>query len=189
MNIKLGISNRHVHLTKETYDKLFDEELTKLRDLDQPGQFAANQTLDIKCGRKRIKDVRIVGPFREYNQIEVSKTDSYTLKVEPPIRDSGDIKDSLPVLLITKKAKVQLDEGLIIADRHIHLTPQDVQKYGLDGVREVAIKIDGEKSGIIKNVYLKVAENSSLRLHLDTDDANAFGLKNDAELEVLRIKE
>ena len=121
--------------------------------------------------------------------MEISRTDAYFLKVNPPIRESGDIKGSSPITLITSLGEVYLDEGLIIANRHVHLTKDDVEKYGLYNIKEVAIKIKGEKSGIIRNVYLKVQANASLRLHLDTDDANAFNLKNGDEVEVLKIKE
>jgi len=189
MNILVGVSNRHVHLTKNIYDKLFSSPMEKLRDLDQPGQFASKQILSIKVGDKIIDDVRVVGPLRDYNQVEISRTDAYFLKVNPPIRESGDIKGSSPITLITSLGEVYLDEGLIIANRHVHLTKDDVEKYGLYNIKEVAIKIKGEKSGIIRNVYLKVQANASLRLHLDTDDANAFNLKNGDEVEVLKIKE
>lgn len=189
MKILVGVSARHVHLTREVYEKLFDEDLEKLKDLDQPGQFASKQTVSIKSDDRRIDNVRIVGPLRDYNQVEISRTDAYNLKVNPPIRKSGDIKDSLPITIIGPKGEVNLEEGLILADRHIHITNDDLDKYGLYSNEEVAIKINGEKPGIIKGVHLKVQDNSSLRLHLDTDDANAFNIKNNDEVEVLRIKE
>ena len=189
MKILVGVSNRHVHLTKDIYDKLFSSPLEKMRDLDQPGQFASKQTLSIKVGDKIIDNVRVVGPLRDYNQVEISRTDAYFLKVNPPIRESGDLKGSLPITLITSLGEVNLDEGLVIANRHIHLTKDDIEKYKLCGIKEVAIKIKGEKSGIIKNVYLKVQDKALLRLHLDTDDANAFNIKTGDEVEVLKIKE
>jgi len=189
MNILVGVSNRHVHLTKNIYDKLFSSPMEKLRDLDQPGQFASKQILSIKVGDKIIDDVRVVGPLRDYNQVEISRTDAYFLKVNPPIRESGDIKGSSPITLITSLGEVYLDEGLIIANRHVHLTKDDVEKYGLYNIKEVAIKIKGEKSGIIRNVYLKVQANASLRWNLDTDDENAFKVKSGDEVEVLKIKE
>ena len=186
MNITVGVSNRHVHLTEEVYNKLFDTPLEKLKDLDQPGQFASVQTVDIKNDRYTFKNVRIVGPLRTYNQVEISKTDSYKLKVDPPVRNSGDIKGSLPITIVGPKGEVNLDEGLILANRHIHLTEDDIQKYNLENLEKVSIRIKGEKPGIMQNVFLKVAENSSLRLHLDTDDANAFNIKNNDIVEVIK---
>lgn len=189
MKVLVGVSNRHVHLTREIYDKLFDEELTKFRDLDQPGQFAANEKVSIKVNDALFENVRIIGPLRDYNQVEVSLTDAYKLKVEPPIRTSGDLKGSLPITLIGPKGEVSLDEGLIIANRHIHITREDLEKYNLKEEELFAVKVSGEKAGILKNVHLKVGDSSSLRLHLDTDDANALGLKTGDEVEILRIKE
>lgn len=189
MKVLVGVSNRHVHLTSDVYYKLFNEELTKFRDLDQPGQFAANEKVSIKVNDGLIENVRIIGPLRDYNQIEVSLTDAYKLKVEPPIRTSGDLKGSLPITLIGLKGEVSLDEGLIIANRHIHITKGDLEKYNLKEKDLFAVKVSGEKAGILKNVHLKVDDSSSLRLHLDIDDANALGLKTGDEVEILRIKE
>ena len=189
MKVIVGVSNRHVHLNKETYEKLFKKELTKFRDLDQPTQFAANEKVSIKVNNIKMDNVRIVGPLREYNQIEISLTDAYKLKVKPPIRTSGNLKGSLPVTIIGPKGSVDLKEGLIIADRHIHITKQQMKKYNLKEKENLAVKVNGEKSGILKNVHLKVLDNSNLRLHLDTDDANSLGLKTGDEVEILRIKE
>ncbi|MBR3362707.1 MAG: phosphate propanoyltransferase [Bacilli bacterium] len=189
MKVIVGVSNRHVHLNKETYEKLFKKELTKFRDLDQPTQFAANEKVSIKVNNIKMDNIRIVGPLREYNQIEISLTDAYKLKVKPPIRTSGNLKGSLPVTIIGPKGSVDLKEGLIIADRHIHITKQQMKKYNLKEKENLAVKVNGEKSGILKNVHLKVLDNSNLRLHLDTDDANSLGLKTGDEVEILRIKE
>lgn len=183
MKVSVGVSAHHVHLTKETYDKLFDEPIEKIRDLDQPGQFAAKQTLIIKKNDRQIENVRIVGPLREYNQVEISKTDSFKLKTNPPIRTSGDVKNSESIELITPKGSVKLEEGLILANRHIHITPKQIKELKLENVEKVSVRIGGEKPGIMQNVFLKVQETASLRLHLDTDDANAFLLKDNDEVE------
>ncbi len=186
MKVSVGVSARHVHLTKETYIKLFgDDYIEKERDLDQPGQYASTSVVAIKKGNVVIPNVRVLGPFRNYNQVEISRTDAFKLKVEPPIRTSGDLFGSLPVILVGPLGEVMLDEGLIIANRHIHITPLEREKYGLKDVDKVCIKVDGEKGGILKNVYLKVLDEASLRLHLDTDDANAFNLRDDDFVEVL----
>ena len=189
MKILVGVSARHVHLTKEVYRQLFGhEELKKMVDIDQPGQFSSTSVVTIKNGDRKIENVRIVGPLRDYNQVEISRTDCYQLKVNPPVRSSGDLEDSLPITLIGPNGAVDLEKGLILANRHVHINYEDVQKYGLQGLSEVAIKVTGEKSGILENVYLKIQDTAALRLHLDTDDANAFNLKNGDEVEILKIR-
>ncbi len=186
MKVSVGVSARHVHLTKDVYMKLFgNDNLEVMRYLDQPTQFASTSVVNIRCGENEISNVRVLGPFRDYNQVEVSRTDAYKLKVNPPVRESGNVSGSVPITIIGPIGEVNLNEGLIVANRHIHITPSDVLKYGLDNLDEVCIKIDGEKGGVLKNVYLKPDKNAGFRLHLDTDDANAFNLKNDDEVEIL----
>lgn len=186
MKVLTGVSNRHVHLTKDVYMKLFgNDNLEVERILDQPTQFASKSFVTIRCGENEISNVRVLGPFRDYNQVEISRTDAYRLMVNPPIKSSGDLDDSLPVTLIGPMGETFLDKGLIIANRHIHITPSDVLKYGLSNIDKVCVKVDGEKGGILKNVYLKTSDDAGLRLHLDTDDANAFGIRNDDEVEIL----
>ncbi len=186
MKVTVGVSARHVHLTRNVYMKLFgDDNIEVMRELDQPGQFASKSLVTIKCGEIEIPKVRVLGPFRNYNQVEISRTDAHKLKVNPPVRESGDLDDSVPVTVIGPKGEVSLDKGLIIANRHIHITPNQIKEYGLKGIEKVSIKVDGEKGGILNNVYLKVSDDAGYRLHLDTDDANAFNIKTDDEVEIL----
>ena len=190
MLVTLGISNRHVHLTQETYEKLFkDEELEVVKYLTQPAQFASNKFVTIKNGDKEIKNVRIVGPLRNYNQVEISKTDSIYLKLNPPIRDSGDIESSEKITLIGPHGEVNLNKGCIIANRHIHINPEEIKKHHLENIKTVKIKIEGEKGGILNNVHIKVDKNFKFELHLDTDDGNAFNLKTGDELEIIEMEE
>ncbi len=190
MRIKVGVSNRHVHLTKEVYFKLFGEsELEKSRDLDQPGQFASTSYVTIKKGDRQFEKVRVLGPFRDYNQVEISRTDAYTLKVNPPIRDSGDLEGSESITLIGPKGTVELKEGLILAKRHIHITPKDMKKYGFEGIEKVAILVKGNKGGVINNVYFKVLDEAALALHLDTDEGNAYDLKTGDEVILIKCLE
>ena len=128
--------------------------------------------------------VRIVGPFREYNQVELSRTDCFKLGINPPVRTSGDLEGSLPITIIGPKGEINLDKGLILANRHIHITPKQALEYGFTGIEKVSVKVSGEKGGTFDNVYFKVADDASFRLHLDTDDANAFGLKDNDEVEI-----
>lgn len=178
MKVQVGVSNRHIHLTKDAYKILCgDKEIEALRPLNQPGMFASTDTFTIKTEKSEIPNVRVLGPFREYNQVEISRTDAYKLGVNPPIRTSGDLKGSEAITIVGPKGELHLDEGLIIADRHIHLTPEMKKIYGLEGKTKVKVFIGGEKSGIIFNVDLKVSDEAYFEMHLDTDDANAFNLK------------
>lgn len=174
IKVSIGVSNRHVHLTEEVFKKLFGEDavLEKQKDLTQPGQFASTSKVIIKTEKSTIENVRVLGPLRDYNQVEISKTDAFKLGVNPPVRDSGDLEGSASVTLIGTVGEVTLDKGCIIASRHIHLTPEDVVKYGLEGKTSVNVRVDGEKGGILYNVSLKVSDSYWFEMHIDTDDAN-----------------
>ena len=180
MKVSIGISNRHVHLTKEHLNILFgnDFNLEKKYDLNQPGQFASTSTVTIKTEKSEINNVRVIGPSRNYTQVEISKTDSYILGINPPIRNSEDLKGSEKITIVGPKGEIDLDEGCIIATRHIHILPSQVEMYNLDASKPVKVKLNGIKGGIIENVHLKVSDNAFFELHLDTDDANAHLVKN-----------
>ena len=189
MQVILGVSNRHVHLKEEDYKILFgDEPLNKVKDLRQPGQFASDKLVTIKNGDREINHVRVLGPIRNYTQVEISKTDAYTLKLNPPIRTSGDLEGSSPITIIGPKGKIYLKEGCILANRHIHISPEEVKKYNLEGVKKVKVKIDGEKGGILNNVYLKILDPSVLEMHIDTDEGNAFNVKTGDILEIIELE-
>lgn len=189
MQVILGVSNRHVHLKEEDYKILFgDEPLNKVKELRQPGQFASDKLVTIKNGDREINHVRVLGPIRNYTQVEISKTDAYTLKLNPPIRTSGDLEGSSPITIIGPKGKIDLKEGCILANRHIHISPEEVKKYNLEGVKKVKVKIDGEKGGILNNVYLKILDPSVLEMHIDTDEGNAFNVKTGDILEIIELE-
>ena len=177
--VSIGVSARHVHLTKEVYEKLFEEPLTKEKDLNQIGEFASVQKLTLVNGDKEIAGVRVLGPFRSYNQVEISKKDAMTLKVAPPVRASGDILGASEITLKTDKASVTLN-ACILAQRHVHMTPADAQRFGVIDGQKVQIKIDGERSGII-DAFVKISDNAYFEVHVDTDDSNAFLLGSDSE--------
>ena len=174
IKVNIGVSNRHVHLTEDVFKKLFGENavLEKQKDLTQPGQFAATAKVTIKTDKSTLENVRVLGPFRNYNQVEISKTDAFKLGVNPPVRDSGDLAGSASVTLVGPAGEVTLEEGCIIATRHIHLTSADVVKYGLEGKTSVNVRVDGDKGGILYNVSLKVSDSYWFEMHIDTDDAN-----------------
>lgn len=186
MKVKLGVSNRHVHVTKAHLDILFNDDFKVLRELVQPGEFASEFVVTLKTDKSEINNVRVLGPVRNYTQVEISKTDAYKLGLNPPVRSSGDLASSSPITLIGPKGLVKLDEGCILAERHVHITPSLVKEFGLEGVKEVKVKIDGIKGGLLENVNLKVSEKYALELHLDTDDANAFLLKTGDELQIIK---
>jgi len=180
MKVSIGVSNRHIHLTKEHLEILFGVgyQLDKKIDINQPGQFAATDLVTIKTPKSEINNVRILGPIREYTQVEISKTDAYKLGLNPPVRDSGDLKGSEPITIIGPMGSIDINEGCIIANRHIHILPEQMKAYGLEGRDMVDVKLYGEKGGIISNVKLKVSEEAYFELHIDTDDANAHLIKN-----------
>lgn len=180
MKVSIGVSNRHVHLTKEHLNILFGEdfELEKKNALTQPGQFASKSLVTIKTDKSEINNVRVLGPIRDYTQVEISKTDAYKLGLNPPVRNSGDLKGSSPITIVGPKGSIDLKEGCIIASRHIHILPSQIKMYGLEGKKTVNVKLNGEKGGIITNVYIKPSEEAFFELHLDTDDANAHLIKN-----------
>lgn len=183
--VKVAISNRHVHLTKETYEKLFDEPISKDRDLHQIGQFASNQFVDLINKDNVIEHVRLVGPFRNYDQVEISKNDARKLKLDPPVRTSGDLDGSESITLRTSKATIKLDNCCIIADRHVHFNTSEANKYNVKDKDKLKIHILGEKRGTIE-AFAKVSDDGYYELHIDTDDANAFLLNTDDEV-VLEI--
>ena len=180
MKVTIGVSNRHIHLKESDLKVLFGEEykLEKQKDLTQPGQFASTAKLTIKTDKSKIDGVRVLGPVRNYTQVEISKTDSYKLGINPPVRNSGDLNESATVTLIGPNGSIEAKESCIIATRHIHLSKEHIIKYNLEGKETVNVKLNGQKGGIITNVYLKEADNSFFEMHLDTDDANAHLIKN-----------
>lgn len=186
MNLKvnIGISNRHLHLTKETYEMLFDEELSIKKDLVQPGEFASNQVVTIKGEKGEISNVRILGPFRPYNQVEVSRHDARSLGINPPVRKSGDLEGAEKITVIGPKGEVTLDEACIIANRHLHMSTEEALRLNIKNDQKVKVVISGEKSGII-DAFVKTGDNAVTELHLDTDDANAFLLAGNEELDVI----
>ena len=183
--VTVGVSARHAHLTKEVYEQLFgDTNIEKRNDLNQVGEFASSSVVNIKTEKGILENVRVLGPFREYNQIEVSKTDAYKLGVNPPVRASGDLASSTPVTLVGPKGEVSLNEGLIIPERHIHMNELKAQELGLKDGEKVIVVIGGEKIGTIE-AFVKISDNGFYEIHLDTDDANAFLLKNNDEVNII----
>lgn len=177
IDMNVGISNRHVHLTEDDFKKLFNnKELEAVKYLNQPGQFASNLKVTIKTEKSEISGVRVLGPLRDYTQVEISKTDAYKLGLNPPVRESGNLKGSEDITIIGDN-EITLKECTIIATRHIHASKEDLVKYNLDASKKYRVKIYGEKGGIINNVSIKVSDKAFFEMHLDTDDGNGHLLK------------
>jgi len=187
-SIPVEISNHHVHLTRDSLDILYgkDYELSKLRDLSQPGEFASNERVNlVGTNMKVIEKVRILGPLREYTQAELSITDEFFLGLELPTRISGNIKGSPPITFIGPKGVLSLSEGAIRAARHIHMTPKDAEHYQVKNGDRVKVEVSGEHGVIYKDVVIRVSEKSKLALHLDTDEANAGDIKGNGLARIL----
>jgi len=186
LKIPVGISARHVHLSKEHLDILFGYgcELQKKKDL-MGGQFACEEAVTI-IGNKlnAIEKVRILGPVRSKTQVEVSKTDAIKLGISAPVRESGKIEESEKITIIGPKGAVTIQEGCIIAKRHIHMNCKDAVKFGVVDNQMVRVKIPGERGGCFDGVQIRVDESYSLEMHIDTDEANAMGIECGSYLEI-----
>lgn len=187
--VPVGVSNRHIHLSTADLETLFGVgyELTPIKDLSQPGQFACKETLTIVGPSLRpIENVRVLGPVRKASQVEISRTDSFTLKVKPPVRESGDIAGSAPITIIGPKGVVTLKEGCIIANRHIHMSTDEGTQFGLTDGQYVDVEVNGARRTKFYDVQVRVHKDFRLEMHIDTDDANAAGIGNGAKVKIVK---
>lgn len=179
-SIPIAVSARHIHLTRDAVDRLFGpgHALTPIRPLSQPGQFACAEQLTIVGPKRAIEHVRVLGPERPACQVEISRTDEFFLGLDAPVRDSGDVKNSAACTLVGPAGRITLTEGVICARRHIHMTPEDGEHFGVKDrdVVEVSVHSDGRKL-IFGDVLIRVSANYRLEMHLDTDEANAAEIK------------
>ncbi len=177
--VPVGVSARHVHLTQEHVEQLFGKgyQLTKKKDL-MGGQFASNEQVTIVGTKLRaIENVRILGPVRKNSQVEVSQTDAVKLGVAAPIRESGKTKGSAPIAIVGPKGAIYLNEGCIVAKRHIHMNPVDAQQANVKDGEIVSVKFTNERGTIFNNVQIRVDDSFTLEMHIDTDEANASQIK------------
>ncbi len=178
--VKIGVSQRHIHLSREDLDTLFGKgyELTKKKTL-MGREYAAEECVTlVGPSLKAIEKVRVLGPVRKNTQVEISRTDTFVLKVSPPVRPSGEVNGSEKLVIVGPKGCVYLKEGVIIANRHIHLTPAFAESLKLKDNDYVDVVIDGIKPTKFFDVQIRVREDFNVEMHIDTDDANSSGLKN-----------
>lgn len=186
--VPVGLSNKHIHLSQEHLDILFGEgyELKKFKDLSQPGQYAAEEKVDVVGVKGTLKGVRILGPVRKETQIEVSLADGFILGVNPPVRDSGDLIDSPGAKIVGPKGEVVIEKGIIAAARHIHMHTSDAEKFGVADKEEVSVRVEGKRGLIFENVLVRVHKDYALEMHVDIEEGNAAGLKNGTMVELLK---
>lgn len=174
--IPVGVSVRHVHVSQEHLEILYGPgaKLHPLRDLRQPGEFAAKEVVALVGPRMRtLENVRILGPIRSQTQVELARTDAIVLGLNPPVRRSGDFGGSSPITLVGPHGVLSLSEGCIVANRHIHMCPADAKRLGVEDNQLVAVEVSGDKALVFRQVQVRVHEGWILDMHLDTDDANA----------------
>jgi len=179
--IPIGVSARHVHLSREHVEVLFGKgyQLNKKKEL-MGGQFAAMECVTLVGTKLRaIENVRILGPERKRSQVEVAKTDAIRLGINPPVRESGDLDGSAPVALVGPKGVLYLEEGCIIAKRHIHMSPEDAERFGVKNGQTVKVQFDNGRGGIFDEVLIRVDKSFTLEMHIDTDEANGLGVGKD----------
>lgn len=171
-------SARHVHVSREDLDVLFGEgfELTVKKELSQPGQYATNEKVAVVGPKSSFPAVSILGPVRNATQVELSATDARSIGVKAPVRESGDIAGSGACKIVGPKGEIEINEGVIVAKRHIHMTPADAETYGVTDKEVVSVKIDSDgRSLVFGDVVVRVSDKFSLAMHIDTDESNACG--------------
>jgi propanediol utilization protein len=179
LRVPISISARHIHLTPEHVEALFGpgHELTPLQELSQPGQFACEERVTLVGPRGSIEGVRVLGPTRPETQVEISRTDELRLGIDAPIRASGALEDSIGLQLVGPSGRVALERGVIQAKRHIHMSPEDAERFGVQDKDWVMVRVGGERGIIFDDVQVRVSPTYVLDMHIDTDEANAADLK------------
>ena len=175
--VELEASARHVHVTKEQANILFGHDLTPKRPLSQPGQFLAQERVAVVGPKGELKHVAVLGPARKEAQVEVSMTDARVLGLQPPIRESGKVAGSPGVVLRSEKAELAIEQGVIIAQRHLHLTPEDAQRFAVADRQVVRLQVFTERPLIFQDVLVRVRPDFATRAHLDFDEANACAMQ------------
>ena len=186
--VPVGISNRHVHICRKDLGVLFGPgaDLTVMKPLSQPGQFAAEEKVTLVGPKRSLEGVRILGQMRSYTQVEISRTDAYYLGLEAPIRDSGDLEGTPGLILKGPCGELKLELGVIIARRHIHMTEQDAEQFKVRDKDLVQVLVEGPRPVVFADVLVRVDNTFALEMHIDTDEANAAFLVNGQKVKVYR---
>ncbi|MFA5535905.1 MAG: phosphate propanoyltransferase [Bacillota bacterium] len=189
-DVVIGVSNRHVHVSKEALEQLFGAgyELTELKDLGQPGQFACVETVTLVGNKGKIDNVRILGPIRRKTQVEISRADSFKLGIKAVLRDSGEHDNTPGCTLIGPKGEITIDSGVMVAARHIHITPEMAEQYGLKNKDHVSAIVEGQRATVFNNVLVRVREDYALEFHLDVDEANGAWVNNGDKAKIIKEK-
>lgn len=186
-NIPCGVSNRHLHVSQADLETLFGKgyQLQVMKPLSQPDQFAAEETVLLAGPKGTLEKCRILGPVRPSTQVEISMTDSFKLGVKAFLKDSGNTKGTPGCVIIGPKGAVNLSEGVIVAARHIHASTKEAAQFGLKDMDRISLRTSGPKSLVFNNVLVRVSDKFALDFHIDTDEANAAGLKNGDMVEIV----
>jgi putative phosphotransacetylase len=175
----VGISNRHIHLSQRDLEYLFGQghKLQNLKNISQPGQYAARETVILAGPKGCIEQVRVLGPVRKQTQVEILRSDTFKLGVNAPVRESGDLSGSAGITVIGPNGSIELKEGLIIAQRHLHMKPSDAGSYGVSDGQSVRVRVAGERGILFENVVVRVSDSYASDFHIDIDEANGAGIK------------
>lgn len=186
-SVPIGVSNRHVHLNRADMDALFGEgsELTKMKDLGQPGQYAAAETVTSQGSKGELKRMRVLGPLRDESQIEISIGDGYMLGVRAPVRESGQLEGTPGIKVVGPNGEVDIKRGVIVALRHIHLDPATAERMGVHDGQLVRVEVGGLRGAILNNVLLRVSDKYAPEMHIDVEEANALGVKNGDQARII----
>jgi propanediol utilization protein len=186
--VPVGVSSRHLHVTQDDLEALFGKgyQLRVKKDLSQRGQFAAEETVTLVGPKAAMANVRILGPCRKRTQVEVSRTDCFQLGLNPPVKDSGDLDGSESIKIVGPKGEVTIPAGVILAKRHIHMTPEEAEKLGVRDRDIVMVKTTGERALIFDEVLVRVHPTFTWEMHIDTDEANAACLKNGSLVTIIK---
>ena len=187
--VQVGLSNKHLHLSKEHVEALFGagHQLTHKKDLVQPGQFACEEVVDIVGPKGTIKNVRVLGPERPQTQVEVAMTDARGLGIKAPIRESGDLVGTPGCKIVGPAGEIEINEGVIVALRHIHLSLEEAAEAGVKDKDWVSIKLEGERALVFDKVLIRASNKFKAECHLDTDEGNAAGCGPDAVCEIVKV--
>jgi len=188
VHIPVGVSARHIHLSPIHAERLFGDkyQFTVIKPLSQPGQYAVEETVAIVGPKGRFDKVRILGPVRGRTQVEISRTDAFSIGVNPPVRESGDIYATPGLTIVGPKGEVKLEQGVIVAARHIHFHTSDAIAFGVTDKQMLTVRLNGERPLVMEQVIARVSDTYALAMHIDTDEANAAGVRTGDTAVIIR---